>query len=103
MYYAGEGAVSPMLVWLTTVVAVLLFAAVIVLGYLVTDGHFRTFDIAISHALNMQRGAVPDWFILLMQGISWIGGGIQRYVIVAVLTITLWRWWGWGWATSATW
>jgi len=76
--------------------AALLFAAVIVLGYLVTDGHFREFDIAISNALNMQRGAAPDWLILLMQGISWIGGGIQRYVIVTILTIALWRWWGWG-------
>ena len=27
---------------------------------------------------------------------SWIGGGIQRYVIVTILTIALWRWWGWG-------
>ena len=30
-----------------------------------------------------------------MQGISWIGGGAQRYIIVAVLTLALWRWWGW--------
>lgn len=31
-----------------------------------------------------------------MQGISWIGGGVQRYIIVAALTAALWRWWGWG-------
>jgi undecaprenyl-diphosphatase len=73
-----------------------LFALVIALGYAVTAGHFRDFDLAISHALNMQRGTVPDQLILLMQGISWIGGGIQRYIIVTILTLALWRWWGWG-------
>ncbi len=76
--------------------AIALFTLVIALGYLVTAGHFRAFDLAVSHALNMQRGTAPDWLILLMQGISWIGGGIQRYVIVTILTIALWRWWGWG-------
>ncbi len=76
--------------------AVLTFAAVVVLGYAVTAGYFREFDLAISGALNMQRGVSPDWLILFMQGISWIGGGIQRYIIVAILTVALWRWWGWG-------
>jgi undecaprenyl-diphosphatase len=76
--------------------AILLFALVIALGYAVTTGYFRAFDIAVSHALNMQRGVSPDWLILIMQGISWIGGGIQRYIIVTILTVVLWRWWGWG-------
>lgn len=44
----------------------------------------------------MQRGESPDWLILLMQAISWIGGGLQRYIIVTILTAALWRWWGWG-------
>lgn len=73
-----------------------LFVLVIALGFAVTEGHFRAFDIAVSHALNMQRGTSPDWLILVMQGISWIGGGLQRYVIVTLLTVALWRWWGWG-------
>mgnify|MGYP000311195224 FL=1 len=68
----------------------------VALGYAVTAGYFRAFDIAVSHALNMQRGVSPDWLIWLMQGISWIGGGAQRYIIVAILTLALWRWWGWG-------
>jgi undecaprenyl-diphosphatase len=76
--------------------AVALFALVIALGFAVNAGQFRAFDIAVSHALNMQRGTSPDWLILLMQRISWIGGGLQRYIIVAILTIALWRWWGWG-------
>jgi undecaprenyl-diphosphatase len=76
--------------------AIALFALVIALGYAVTTGHFRAFDIAVSHTLNMQRSTSPEWLIHLMQGISWIGGGIQRYIIVTLLTIALWRWWGWG-------
>ena len=69
---------------------------VVALGFAVNAGHFRSFDIAVSHALNMQRGVTPEWLILFMQGISWIGGGVQRYVIVTILTLALWRWWGWG-------
>lgn len=78
------------------VAAAVLMALVIALGYAVTAGHFRAFDLAVSDALNMQRGVSPDWLILLMQGISWIGGGIQRFIIIGILTIALWRWWGWG-------
>ena len=76
--------------------AAALFTLVIALGYTVTAGHFRAFDLAVSHALNMQRGSSPDWLIVTMQGVSWIGGGLQRYIIVTILTAALWRWWGWG-------
>ncbi|WP_373475148.1 phosphatase PAP2 family protein [Sphingorhabdus sp.] len=76
--------------------AATLFALVIALGLAVAAGYFRTFDLAVSSALNMQRGTSPDWLILVMHGISWIGGGIQRYIIITILTIALWRWWGWG-------
>jgi membrane-associated phospholipid phosphatase len=75
---------------------IILFTLVVALGYAITAGHFREFDLAVSHALNMQLGVSPDWLILLMQAISWIGGGIQRYIIVTILTAALWRWWGWG-------
>lgn len=73
-----------------------MFALVVALGFAVTAGHFRAFDIAVFNLLNMQRGTAPDWLIILMQGISWIGGGVQRYIIVGILTLALWRWWGWG-------
>ena len=75
---------------------IILLTLVVALGYAVTAGHFREFDLAVFHALNMQRGTSPDWLILLMQAISWIGGGLQRYIIVTILTVALWRWWGWG-------
>ena len=78
------------------VCALALLALVIALGYAVNAGYFRAFDIALSRTLNMQRGNAPDWLILFMQGVSWIGGGVQRYITVTILTVALWRWWGWG-------
>jgi len=76
--------------------AAVLFVLVVALGFAVTAGHFRSFDIVVSNALNLQLSVSPDWLILLMQGISWIGGGLQRYIIVAILAVVLWRVWGWG-------
>ena len=78
------------------VVAFLLQIAVIALGFAVTAGYFQAFDITVSNALNLHQGTSPDWLILLMQGVSWIGGGVQRYIMVTILAIVLWRWWGWG-------
>ena len=76
--------------------AIALLTFVIALGFAVTAGWIHNFDIAVSQALNMQRDTSPGWLIFCMQAISWIGGGIQRYIIVALLTAALWRWWGWG-------
>ena len=75
--------------------AVLLFTAMIALGFAVNAGWFRAFDIVVSNMLNLRRGFSPDWLILAMQAISWIGGGLQRYIMVVLLTVALWRWWGW--------
>ena len=76
--------------------AAVLFILMMALGLAVNAGWFVSFDLAVSRSLNMQRGSTSDWLILMMQGISWIGGGIQRYILVAILTFALWRWWGWG-------
>lgn len=69
---------------------------VIALGFSVKAGHFREFDLALSNALNLRRGTSPEWLISAVYWVSWIGGGVQRYIIVALLTVALWRWWGWG-------
>ncbi len=82
-------------VWLA-ISALALFGLVITLGFLVNSQYLYEFDIAVSNALNMQRGDAPNGLIAAMWGISWIGGGIQRFIIVAILTIALWRWWGLG-------
>lgn len=92
-YFSSKG--LPVAFWLLLSSALLLIS-VVALGFAVNLGYFRSFDLAISHALNMQRGVTPEWLILFMQGVSWIGGGVQRYVIVTILTLALWRWWGWG-------
>ncbi len=81
--------------WLA-ISALALFGLVITLGFLVNSQYLYEFDIAVSNALNMQRGDAPNGLIAAMWGISWIGGGIQRFIIVAILTIALWRWWGLG-------
>lgn len=75
--------------------SITLMVLAIALGFTVTAGHFRDFDLQVSQALNLRRGVSPDWLILLMQGLSWIGGGVQRYIMVGILTVALWRWWGW--------
>ena len=85
----------PLPVWLA-ISALVLFGLVITLGYLVNSQYLHAFDLAVSNALNMQRGDAPDALISALWGISWIGGGIQRFIIVAVLTMALWRWWGLG-------
>jgi undecaprenyl-diphosphatase len=76
--------------------AIILFALVIALGFAITADHFRDFDIAVANALNLRRGVSADWLVIMMQAISWIGGGVQRYIMIVLLTIALWRWWGWG-------
>ncbi len=81
--------------WLA-ISALVLFGLVITLGFLVNSQYLHEFDRAVSNALNMQRSEAPNALIAAMWGISWIGGGVQRFIIVAVLTMALWRWWGLG-------
>lgn len=68
----------------------------LLLGLAVKAGYFQGFDISVSRMLNLQHGRSPEWLISVMWWISWFGGGIQRYIMVTLLTFALWRWWGWG-------
>ena len=77
-----------------TIVSVTLILAVVLLGVAVQQGVFTAFDHAISAQLNFHRGQAPQWLISTMQVISWFGGGIQRYIIVALLAVAMWRWMG---------
>ncbi len=74
----------------------LLFVMVVALGYAVNAGWFHEFDMAMSNTLNLREGQSPEWLISAAWWISWVGGGVQRYVIVTLLVVALWRWWGWG-------
>lgn len=73
---------------------VLLLVGVGVLGWAIAAGFTQRFDLALAAPLSLQRGLSPDWLIALMQGISWVGGGPQRTVIVIVIALGLWRWRG---------
>jgi undecaprenyl-diphosphatase len=73
-----------------------LFCLVILLGNTVHIPIVRSFDLALSNALNLRSDTSPSWLIFLMQSISWIGGGIQRYILVFLLSLALWKYWGRG-------
>lgn len=72
----------------------LLLAGVGVLGWAIAVGVTQAFDLALAAPLSLRRGTSPDWLIALMQGISWVGGGPQRTVIVVIIALGLWRWRG---------
>jgi undecaprenyl-diphosphatase len=73
----------------------LLVLLVAILGILATADLFQPLDDAFVIILGLQKGSSPYWLIAMMQGISWIGGGAQRYAIVGLLGLILWRWRGW--------
>ncbi|MFC4292110.1 phosphatase PAP2 family protein [Sphingorhabdus arenilitoris] len=76
--------------------AAILLALTAVLGFAVDAGWIAGVDLALSQALNLRAGISPDWLIAATQAVSWIGGGTQRYLMVALLALALWRYWGAG-------
>ncbi len=74
--------------------APLLLVGMIFLGTLATAGYGQTLDTEILGLFALQNGISPDWLIKLAQLISWTGGGLQRYIMVAGFGLLLWRWLG---------
>jgi undecaprenyl-diphosphatase len=72
-------------------VLILLFAA---LSALVATGYADGFDRRIGASLAMTADTSPPALILFMQGVSWIGGGTPRWVIVILLCGLVWHWCG---------
>lgn len=72
----------------------LLLFCILALGVAVARGWLEGFDLALSNALHFQQGVTPNSLITVMQAISWIGGGVQRYVLVTILAAILWWWIG---------
>ena len=66
-----------------------LLLLVVCLGLGVTSGGGDGADTVIAAGLGMRVGDTPDAIIAFWQWVSWIGGGIQRYLIVGFLAILL--------------
>lgn len=70
--------------------ALILFS--VALGFAVTSGWSAGIDRFVAQATGLTRASAWSGMIPLWQGISWIGGGIQRYGIVLVCAILLGIW-----------
>lgn len=75
-------------------VLALLALAFLLLGYAVAAGHTAGIDLRVGRMLGLSVDASPSWLIALMQGISWIGGGLPRWGIVVLLCALVWHWCG---------
>ncbi len=76
------------------IAAAALLVAVILLGFAVVAGRTQAIDLRISTDLVLQVGKSDPLFIAFMQGVSWIGGGIPRWIIVIALSALVWHWCG---------
>jgi membrane-associated phospholipid phosphatase len=75
-----------------------LFLFVLVLGFAVTSGWGSGIDQFIGTTLGLRVEQSAPRTIAFWQAISWSGGGVQRYYIVATLGLLLgiWRNWRFG-------
>jgi undecaprenyl-diphosphatase len=76
------------------VIAAALILATLLLGLAVDAGWTIAADLRISNALSFRVGQSSPALIAFMQGASWIGGGIPRWIIVILLSVLVWRWCG---------
>ena len=75
----------------TVIAALSLFALV---GIVVQAGYSAGLDHQVSAALAMTVDTAPQGWILFMQAVSWIGGGLPRWGIVILLCALVWHWCG---------
>jgi undecaprenyl-diphosphatase len=66
-----------------------LIALTLLLGIAVSAGFGSAQDQLVGAAIGMRTGETPPGAITLWQLVSWSGGGIQRYIIVALLALFL--------------
>ena len=81
--------------WWPLALAALLAAGALLLGVAVGHGGFAALDIALARTFGLTRSGSPGWLITLMLAISWLGAGVQRLLLVALLAIPTRRPWGW--------
>lgn len=75
-------------------IALLLLAATVLLGFVVDAGWTQAGDVALATPLALREGVSSATLIAFMQGASWIGGGLPRWIIVILLSALVWRWCG---------
>ena len=75
-------------------VAALLFVAVLAFGFAINAGWLVSADLHIANALSLRAGQSNAGLIAFMQGASWIGGGVPRWIIVILLCGLVWHWCG---------
>lgn len=73
--------------------AALLIAATLLLGLAVEP--LQAMDLRIANALTFRTGETSLALITFMQAVSWVGGGVPRWVVVGLLSLIVWRWHGW--------
>jgi membrane-associated phospholipid phosphatase len=77
-----------------------LFLFVLVLGFAVTSGWGSGIDQFIGTTLGLRVEQSAPRTIAFWQAISWSGGGVQRYYIVATLGLLLGIWRNWRFGTG---
>ncbi|WP_137870952.1 phosphatase PAP2 family protein [Sphingopyxis sp. 2PD] len=89
----GDGRVSMTGRQVPTMAALMLMA-MILLGFAVGAGWTEDIDRAVSAALALRVELVDPALVTFMQAVSWIGGGIPRWIIVILLCGLVWHWCG---------
>ena len=72
----------------------MIFVAVLAFGFAINAGWLVSADLHIANALSLRAGQSNAGLIAFMQGASWIGGGVPRWIIVILLCGLVWHWCG---------
>lgn len=75
-------------------IAAFLIAATLLLGFAVGARLADGFDERLSLSLALRSGEDSPALIAFMQGVSFLGGGTPRWIIVILLSVLVWRWCG---------
>lgn len=76
------------------ILALVLLAAVVAMGFAITLPSVAGLDQGLHHLWTLDAQHSPPAMLAFAKAVSWIGGGAQRYIIVALLALALWRWRG---------
>src|SRR3546814_20433027 len=72
-------------------VFVALAIATLLLGFGISTGFASSVDTKLSLLLALRAGEGCNALIAFMQGVSWLGGGIPRWLLALLLAALLWH------------